>query len=115
MKTREIKFRVWDKKNVFMLEWKKIERWWLQTLNELSEEYVFMQFTGLKDCKGKDIYEGDIVEIWKETKTIEWDEHIAGFSWKGATMEQYLMFRKLVAEKAEVIGNIYENPNLSSS
>jgi len=73
---------------------------------------VLMQYTGLHDKNGIEIYEGDIVCIWKENKVIEWDEHVAGFSWKNCQMKEYLMFRKLIAKDAEVIGNIYENPEL---
>ena len=73
------------------------------------------QFTGLKDRNGKEIYKGDIVELYKELHIIHWDEHVAGFSWRTCTMDNYLMFRKFVAENCVFIGNIYENPELNET
>lgn len=77
-----------------------------------DEETAFMQYTGLKDKNGKEIYEGDIIQIpsWrKERFKVEFK---AG------------MFRAVMGERkvslatfkgevgCEVIGNIYENPEL---
>ena len=67
---REIKFRAWDKvteKLRYDIEIPKdyFERYGrcdlLNMFVNLSRRYDFMQFTGLKDKKGKDIYEGDFV------------------------------------------------------
>lgn len=90
------------------------------------EDYVLMQFTGLKDCKGKDIYEGDIIKYipWNYPKT--WDKL---WQVKNDGCNFYLEFETpspkdpafkdsgiteilMVNKSCEVIGNIYENLEL---
>ena len=78
-----------------------------QAYPEFEEKYPIMQYTGLKDKNGKEIYEGDIVYIpdmkfeVKFRETICWD---CGGNYTGMGYE--------ISEAYEIIGNIYENPEL---
>lgn len=83
-----------------------------------NEDWILMQFTGLHDKNGKEIYEGDIVESkWMlefvgEVKFNEFEieetyepiiNTVLGWNVRGVS---------LAAEEWEIIGNIFENPEL---
>ena len=67
---REIKFRMWNGIAKEMIPWHQMidDNWELRDLNG-SPSFILMQYTGQKDCKGKEIYEGDI-----KRETMEYDE-----------------------------------------
>lgn len=73
-----------------------------------------MQYTGLNDKNGKEIYEGDIVQF-----TIEHEEEIDDVTYKEAVHFSEGCFNvdgevplNAFSDECEVIGNIYENPEL---
>ncbi len=123
---REIKFRAWDKKYKAMASFELMQtnaRFAIDAplpsgqfvVLPRHENIVLMQFTGLKDKNGKEIYEGDILLDDTEGETydcVEWNSFNGGFDTK-----YWYSPRELVenAESHEIIGNIYENPELLDS
>ncbi len=119
---REIKFRAWDKKENKMFEVSEIIFHGVKgmDINEkntlgmdlwhISENTELMQFTGLKDKNGKEIYEGDINKNDDERKS-EVVFYAGGFYLKFSETE-YKAIGSFAPFNWLVIGNIYENPNL---
>ena len=124
---REHKFRLWDSRRKAMFEGhctqincygslKKVE--WV--LASASAKQNLMQFTGIFDLRGREVYEGDIVKDMShyvsniESKTIILDplEYIvyycddeAQFRMKNDEYEQHL---SLGGKTLEIVGNIYD-------
>lgn len=121
---REIKFRAWNTGTeriapvitlvtgayvkVPSFEYGRTEEW-------DKEVTVLMQYTGLKDKNGKEIYEGDVLQ-GQDFPTTQVHFNDGGFALtKGAHGEQ-LLHRWVVSHfEMEIIGNIYENPELLKS
>jgi uncharacterized phage protein (TIGR01671 family) len=111
---RDLKFRAWDKRNNRFVYFQLFEGINSHTpeiyskgkyLNDDFKEW--QQFTGLKDKNGKEIYEGGIVRFFNEpetTREVSWSNAI-GFTLGTGSIGLY-------AGELEVIGNIYENPEL---
>lgn len=127
---RTIKFRAWDKTDKIMFDAPNHPvtldgRLLSNDNNDVTDNYELMQFTGLFDKNGKEIYEGDIISVpWgfnsdyhfpQMNVIVKWDDDkgnpIAGFIIepinKAITVWQDFTWRD-----TEIIGNIYENPEL---
>ncbi|WP_427112401.1 YopX family protein [Megasphaera sueciensis] len=145
MDNRKIKFRVWDKNLKLMAMANCIKypsdyvypqiyyRYKNKQTGKIIDECALfgsddgcdtvrvMQYTGLKDKNGKDVYEGDIIRtkmFGKEIGNANFND-IDYFSivYKGASFKlenntRTFYFTKETSKSAEIIGNIYENSEL---
>lgn len=116
---REIKFRAWDNVekewvrafSIPNIGWQKIE-------GEPMTDLEIMQYTGLKDKNGKEIYEGDILSYSTDAISpliVKWNDDRAQFMAHGYQFAGHKTFRHGLGRgkvRCEVIGNIYETPDL---
>ena len=122
---REIKFRAWDVLNKKMLSWGEVfdlPAWEIFPGTPEQRAFEVMQYTGVNDKNGKEIYEGDIVSVkyiydkrTTDRAQVVWREDKAGFglkSLKGLTNEEYELYKITAEHNLEVMGNIYENKEL---
>ena len=83
-----------------------------------TDRYVLMQCTGLKDKSGKLIYEGDVINIWCKNLTknqiseVKFCKERAAFTFDYFTDYGNIVPCTMEKTEIEVIGNIYENPEL---
>jgi len=117
---RETKFKGWDRINK---RWVKLWKLCFAVTGELmaiediegeiygKHQVALVEYTGREDKNGKEIYEGDIVKFLYNRK-----EYILPISWgtDGWWVKGLGWFKELywAKDRCEVIGNIYENPEL---
>ena len=105
---REIKFRAWNIPTKNMFYWGTLQRInRTDSRNIEAEHNHFMQYTGLKDKNGKEIYEGDIFkdDNWCAIKAVV-DFNEGMFGWWTDRKEHFIQLSE--CKIIEVIGNIYE-------
>ena len=124
---REIKFRVWDKDLKIMMP--NIQNQHCETINAELRSFrdvlkhpslELMQYTGLKDKNGTEIYEGDILDVDTENRIVKvvWFKPQACFDTDVIRIidKAWPFFQALRNAqwnyRCEVIGNIYENEEL---
>ena len=119
---RDIKFRVWDNERNAMFNSKSVDIDFLEGKIEITsdtirydevytdeiKDFELMQYVGCKDKNNKEIYEGDIVKTKEHIGQIIYSKGMFFIDVKG---DFYLPIYN-VSEFMEVIGNIYENPDL---
>ena len=116
-----LKFRIWQPHKAKMLQWIEVKTFWnLEDFDRVSRgdsEAVIMQSTGIRDMNDELIYEGDVIRRGNWIAKIEWGEfsthydsttgwvcHEEGNHEYGLTKDR--------SEDIEIIGNIYQNPEL---
>ena len=134
MENRELKFRVWrycdgEKSNkMYYTDRAKLmefdgadiifrtnsEHDWVDGSAFYPDKSVIMQYTGLKDKNGKEIFEGDILKVNPNEEPFDKDTY-----WQQYKVEIPAIFYTLehfatngIEEDFEIIGNIYQNPDL---
>ena len=115
--SREIKFRFYHPETGLMYEDTGITSLGVNNaINKANDSaYIVMQFTGLCDKNGKEIYEGDIVNCVDTNPTILEVKFIeGGFCCTSSNILPFDInsFYPSIGCRIEVIGNIYENPEL---
>jgi len=119
---RKTKFRAWDKDGkemfrVVMIAWKPDGSSILSGRGgSIGSKYVkIMQSTGLKDCRGKEIFEGDILEEEPGYRfSVVWDKEYAKFKLQWLTKAvQYPEWNR--GREMIIVGNIYQHPELLKS
>jgi uncharacterized phage protein (TIGR01671 family) len=111
---REIKFRAWDKDKEKMLEDVAVCSEGCGLVHFFGD-FEIMQYTGLKDKNGKEIYEGDLIKDSDSEFIGEviFDEDTLCFTTKFQANELWgFVPRKGKDNHCEVVGNIYENPEV---
>jgi hypothetical protein len=137
---REIKFRAWHKNDKVM---------WFPTLIDVAPDWddralypygdennvphypkdcELMQFTGLKDSNGKEIYERDLLGVWEKGLSgsdrciyeVRWrgEEDYPAFDLMGWPNEEVNALSELIQSgdwEYEVVGNIFERPTILTS
>ena len=131
---REIKFRAWDKvEKAFvvpldfcitgmgqLLLTKSNELISFGEFKEIADDrYLVMQYTGLKDKSGREIYEGDIIKFIYKYRILNAEVYFCEILYEWRLKKQFLIgekitmpFSLLIESDFEIIGNIYENPEL---
>lgn len=118
---RDIKFRAWMKSKNKMIENAQNHISFCEMLC-IKEDFIVMQYTGLKDKNGKEIYEGDIVLAHGNTANFPLkyvivfnDKCAFKMRWEGR-QDESSFYDEDISENGykifKVIGNIYENPEL---
>ena len=119
---RDIKFRVWDNERNAMFNSKSVDIDFFEGKIEITsdtirydevytdeiKDFELMQYVGCKDKNNKEIYEGDIVKTKEHIGQVIYSKGMFFIDVKG---DFYLPIYN-VSEFMEVIGNIYENPEL---
>lgn len=115
MKQREIKFRA-------LFDSGAVKKWMKSGLNDevwISQSFAcactrlspWLQYTGRRDKRGSEIYDGDVIDSMYGRCVVGWNEKECGWEMREPDGFGYTLDES-EEHKLSVIGNIYENPEL---
>ena len=126
--SREIKFRAWDKKEKLMgaverlnFEYGEVS---LNFFHDYYKDHIsfdkveLMQYTGLKDCKGVEIYEGDILKYGSCVEVVFYEPTMGRFMTElkkcndESEIGEISSLSPYYTDNYKVIGNIYQHLEL---
>lgn len=108
---RELKFRAWDdvaKRMSYSSTEQFDDMLGFRFDHFETDKPIYMQYTGLKDKNGREIYEGDILKYELYFGAVEWIEDWAMFAINYDRLESLILW----ASVSEIIGNVWGNPDL---
>ena len=133
---RAIKFRCWDKVDKYMYDVMTLDRYykdenmhirWIGRLHKYpasatiqasvsddeNKNFVLMQYTGLTDMEGQEIYEGDILEFEGVLYVCYWNNEECRFELVNNKVGDVEIFlNKELSQNVKVVGNVFENLDL---
>jgi len=133
--SRELKFKVWSKEKHTFLHTREefnpnkgLEFLWYDGVREgwrgigyfieKPESFEVVQYTGLKDTKGVEIYERDLIKLSEAPYVykVYWYEYRLGIFCNNPALTKMgwaeQPFNKSVYKRCEVVGNVFETPEL---
>ncbi|WP_373755247.1 YopX family protein [Jeotgalibaca porci] len=116
----DIKFRAWDKKknDWFDDDWGDLcielngniyFAWNGEIMDDYTDRIILLQYTGMKDIKGVEIYEGDILQ---SEHYFRYQVVFKGDCWRCESLKNNRFKNRFIGRDLKVIGNIYQNKDL---
>jgi len=123
MEHRELKFRAWDGSKMHSVNDAANELWPVVLVSDAQLEdegglkayrrsWSVMQFTGMKDMNGVDVYEGDIIRAYQLVGQVAYHNIRGAFIFADTKHLNEMLYQ--VMANTMVIGNIHEHPHLLS-
>jgi hypothetical protein len=112
---RELKFKAWDrfyKQEIELKDFFHLGDFFSEMNDRIDNDVVIMQYTGLKDKNGKEIYEGDILKIdnWSCLFRVIWQQVYARFTVEKIGTDAGRKMDFISEQHCEVIGNTWVTP-----